>query len=99
MNDLHLIVCRLADLGERARVLAGLAHEARHRLDLPPERARQVLAGLAHLAGELDAIGSVLGGACDPQRTASGERRTVTARRTAAASGRRGGGTSERWPG
>jgi hypothetical protein len=68
MNDLSLIVARLAGLGETALAVAALLEESRGLIDLQPERARQVLADLAHMAGELDAVAGVLGAACDPQR-------------------------------
>jgi hypothetical protein len=68
-NDgmLSLIVFRLSDLSDRARVTADLLAESRDSIDLPPDQAGQVLADLGHLAAELDAISSVLGAAVDPQ--------------------------------
>jgi hypothetical protein len=61
MNDLDLIAARLAGLGQAALAVAAQLEESRGCIDLPPERARQVLADLNHLAGELAAIGDVLG--------------------------------------
>jgi hypothetical protein len=67
MNDLNLIVARLSGLGRTALTVAALLNDARGTIDLPPDRARQVLADLDHLAGALDAVASVLGAAVDPQ--------------------------------